>query len=59
MSNDTKPTPIELLREISPGGAKIYMEHRAAIMDDPRFQALPLKIKLLIGIAMGPSGERC
>jgi alkylhydroperoxidase/carboxymuconolactone decarboxylase family protein YurZ len=52
MSNDTKLTPIELLRAISPGGAKTYMEHRAAIMDDPRFQALPLKNKLLVGIGV-------
>jgi len=42
MSNDTKLTPIELLRAISPEGARTYMEHRAAIMDDPRFPALPL-----------------
>jgi len=52
MSNDTKLTPIELLRAISPGGAKAYMEHRAAIMDDPQFQALPIKIKFLIGIGV-------
>jgi AhpD family alkylhydroperoxidase len=52
MSNDTKLTPIELLRAISPDGVKTYMEHRAAIMDDPRFQALPLKVKLLVGIGV-------
>jgi len=28
------------------------MEHRAAIMDDPRFPALPLKTKLLVGIGV-------
>jgi len=38
MSNDTKPTPIELLRAISPGGAKTYMEHRAAIPGKRRFR---------------------
>jgi len=52
VSNDTKPTPIELLREISPAGAKTYLEHRAAIMDDPRFQALPFTTKLLVGIGV-------
>jgi AhpD family alkylhydroperoxidase len=52
MSNDTKPTPLELLRAVSPAGAKTYLEHRAAIMDDPRFQALPLKNKLLVGIGV-------
>ena len=52
MSNDTKPTPMELLKAVSPAGAKTYMEHRAAIMDDPRFQALPLKVKFLVGIGV-------
>ena len=52
MSNDTKPTPIELLKAISPDGARTYLEHRTAIMDNPRFQALPLKIKLLVGIGV-------
>ena len=52
MSNDTKPTPMELLKAVSPAGARTYMEHRAAIMDNPRFQALPLKIKLLVGIGV-------
>lgn len=52
MNDVTKPTPMELLKAVSPAGAKTYMEHRAAIMDDPRFQALPLKHKLLIGIGV-------
>lgn len=52
MNHATKPTPMELLKAVSPAGAKTYMEHRAAIMDDPRFQALPLKIKLLVGIGV-------
>jgi outer membrane protein TolC len=43
---------MELLKAVSPAGAKTYMDHRAAIMDDPRFQALPLKIKLLVGIGV-------
>jgi len=52
MDNATKPTPMELLKTVSPAGAKTYMDHRAAIMDDPRFQALPLKVKLLVGIGV-------
>lgn len=52
MNSDAKPTPMELLKAVSPAGAKTYMEHRAAIMDDPRFQALPLKAKLLVGIGV-------
>ena len=52
MSSDTKPTPMERLKSVSPAGAKVYMEHRAAIMDNPQFQALPLKHKLLIGIGV-------
>lgn len=52
MSNDTKPTPMELLRAVSPVGAKTYMEHRAAILENPGFQALPLKHKLLVGIGV-------
>jgi alkylhydroperoxidase/carboxymuconolactone decarboxylase family protein YurZ len=43
---------MELLKAVSLAGAKTYMEHRAAIMDDPRFQALPIKIKLLVGIGV-------
>jgi alkylhydroperoxidase/carboxymuconolactone decarboxylase family protein YurZ len=52
MNDVTKPTPMELLKAVSPAGAKTYMEHRAAIMNDPRFQALSLKHKLLIGIGV-------
>jgi alkylhydroperoxidase/carboxymuconolactone decarboxylase family protein YurZ len=52
MDNATKPAPMELLKAVSPAGAKTYMDHRAAIMDDPRFQALPLKVKLLVGIGV-------
>lgn len=52
MDNAKKPTPMELLKAISPAGAKAYMDHRAAIMGSPQFQALPLKHKLLIGIGV-------
>jgi len=52
MNDAKKPTPMEVLKAVSPDGAKTYMEHRAAIMDDPRFQALPLRTKLLVGIGV-------
>ena len=52
MNDATKPTPIELLKAVSPAGARTYMDHRAAIMNDPQFQALPLKVKLLVGIGV-------
>lgn len=52
MDNNAKPTPMELLKSVSPIGAKTYMDHRAAIMNDPRLQALPLKVKLLVGIGV-------
>ena len=52
MNDAKKPTPMEVLKAVSPDGAKTYMEHRAAIMDDPRFQALSLKTKLLVGIGV-------
>jgi len=52
MNDSKKPSPMEVLKAVSPDGAKTYMEHRAAIMDDPRFQALPLKTKLLVGIGV-------
>jgi len=37
MSNDTKPTPIELLRAISSAGAETTMEQRTAIREKRRF----------------------
>ncbi len=30
MDNATKPTPMELLKAVSPAGAKTCMDHRAA-----------------------------
>jgi hypothetical protein len=32
MSATTSPTPMDLLRAVSPEGAKTYMEHKAATM---------------------------
>ena len=48
-------TPMDILTRISPAGAKTYMEHRGAIMDNPELQALPLKTKLLVGLGVAAS----
>jgi len=53
--SETKLTPMDILRAVSPDGAKTYMDHRAAIMDNPQLQALPKKTKLLIGIGVAAS----
>jgi AhpD family alkylhydroperoxidase len=55
MNDMTPPTPMDILRAISPEGAKTYMDHRAATMDNPALQAVPLKYKLLIGIGVAAS----
>jgi hypothetical protein len=60
MSNDTKPTPIELLRVISPDGAKTYLEHRAAIREKRRFTLKRFAIfaaALVLFGAVGASGQ--
>jgi alkylhydroperoxidase/carboxymuconolactone decarboxylase family protein YurZ len=52
MSCSTVGTPMDILRAISPEGAKTYMDHKAATMDNPALQAIPTKQKLLIGIGV-------
>lgn len=46
------PTPMDLLRSLSPEGAKTFLDHRAAVLDNPELQAIPEKYKLLIGIGV-------
>jgi AhpD family alkylhydroperoxidase len=55
MTDQTQPTPMDILRAVSPEGAKTYMDHRAATMDNPALQTVPLKYKLLIGIGVAAS----
>jgi len=55
MADPTLPTPMDILRAISPEGAKTYMDHGAATMDNSALQAVPLKYKLLIGIGVAAS----
>ena len=55
MSTASPATPMDILRAVSPEGAKTYMDHRAATMDNPALQAVPTKYKLLIGIGVAAS----
>jgi len=52
MSCTTVGTPMDILRAISPEGAKIYMDHKAAVMENAQLQAVPQKYKLLVGIGV-------
>lgn len=52
MSDSAALNPMQILRIVTPEGARTYLEHRAAIMESPALQALPLKEKLLIGIGV-------
>lgn len=52
MPKDTPRTPMDILASISPEGARTFMEHRKATLDNPALQALPLKTKLLVGIGV-------
>ena len=55
MADQTRATPMDILRAVSPEGAKTYMDHRAATMDNSALQAVPAKYKLLIGIGVAAS----
>lgn len=45
-------TPMDILRVVSPEGARIYLDHKTATMENPELQAVPTKTKLLIGIGV-------
>ena len=44
-------TPMELLQDLAPEFAKNKMEEKALLFEHPKYQAVPAKYKLLIGIA--------
>jgi AhpD family alkylhydroperoxidase len=52
MSEQPGLTPMDHLRSISPEGARTFMEHRKATMENPQLQAVPAKYKLLVGIGV-------
>lgn len=43
--------PMELLTEFAPEFAQNQMDEKALLFEHPRYQAVPAKYKLLIGIA--------
>ena len=61
MTDAMQPSPMEIMRGAAPEGARTYLEHRAAIMDNPELQAVPLKYKLLggIGVAAALQSSTC
>jgi len=50
--SDTPESPMDILRAAAPEGAKTYLDHKAAIMENPELQAVPLKYNLLVGIGV-------
>jgi len=52
MEDSAKPSPMEIMRNTVPEGARIYLEHKAAVMENPELQAVPTKYKLLVGIGV-------
>jgi AhpD family alkylhydroperoxidase len=52
MEESAKPSPMEIMRNTAPEGARIYLEHKAAVMENPELQAVPTKYKLLVGIGV-------
>jgi len=44
-------TPMELLKEFAPEFAQNQMDEKALLFENPHYQAVPAKYKLLIGIA--------
>lgn len=51
MSQDGN-TPMDLLKAFSPTVARAYLDHKAAVMENPELSALPSQTKLLIGIGV-------
>ena len=45
-------TPMELLKQVAPEFAKHQMDERALLFDNPQYQSMPKKYKLLAGIAV-------
>jgi len=52
MTDDAKRTPMDVLRAAAPEGARTYLQHKAAIMENPELQEVPVKYKLLVGIGV-------
>ena len=50
--NDKEKTPMELLKEFAPEFAKNQMEEKALLFDSEKYQSVPAKYKLLVGIGV-------
>jgi len=50
--SDAPRSPMDILRAAVPEGAKTYLDHKAATMENPELQAVPTKYKLLVGIGV-------
>jgi len=50
--SDPAKSPMDILRAAAPEGAKTYLDHKSAVMENPELQAVPTKYKLLIGIGV-------
>ena len=53
--SDAAKSPMEIQRAAAPEGAKTYLDHKSAVMENPELQAVPTKYKLLIGIGVAAS----
>ena len=52
MEESMIPNAMKVLTAVTPVGAKSYLDHKAAVMENPELQALPAKYKLLVGIGV-------
>jgi alkylhydroperoxidase/carboxymuconolactone decarboxylase family protein YurZ len=48
----SQKTPMELLQQVAPDFAKNQMDEKALIFDNERYQQVPNKYKLLVGIGV-------
>ncbi len=48
---DNMKTPMEILKDFAPEFAKNQMDEKSLLFEHPNYQAVPVKYKLLIGIA--------
>ena len=47
-----KPTPMDLLKKVAPEFAQNQFDQRTLLLESPKYQTVPLKYKLLAGIAV-------
>jgi AhpD family alkylhydroperoxidase len=52
MDESVVPNAMKVLTAVTPEGARSYLDHKSAVMENPALQALPAKYKLLVGIGV-------